>query len=142
MTDEMTAARNFIFDKLAASSDITDLIGGAANPRIFQEVAEPEALYPLVLIQSIPPISDSLGASRDLLFANPFFRVIGCVNKRTFATVGTLANEIFNALHRQSGNSDGRHILSAWRVAPHNRSFTDNGITYAVSGGDYRLEVQ
>lgn len=143
MSEELETGRQSIFDALAAITAITDAIGGATNPRIYQDIAEQGSDFPLVLIRTLPASDDSQSASGDCIFANANFRVVAVNNTRSFASISEVAASIFTTLHlKHFPNVNGGRVLYGRRIRPYSRSYEIDGIHYVESGGDYQLQIR
>jgi hypothetical protein len=143
MVGNLHAGFNAIYDALAAVSAITAVIGGAVNPRIYQELAVQGDSFPLILIQTLPSADDSKNASSERIFANGNFRVVGVVKARRFDDASeTLKTEIDTAIDLRSFVLGSNRIMSITRTKEYRRLMVDVGIYYAWAGGDYKVTIK
>jgi hypothetical protein len=143
MIGNLHAGFNAIYDVLAGVSNITTLVGGAINPRIYQEIAVQGDPFPLILIQTLPSRDDTKNASSERIFAIGNFRVVGVVKARRFDNASeTLKTEIDTAIDLQSFVIGDNRILSITRMREYRRLLVDGGIYYAWAGGDYKVTIK
>lgn len=140
MIGDLHAGYLAIWNVLAGTSAVTTIVGGSSNPRIYAEIADPAATFPLILIQTLPSREDTKNASSQRIFANGNFRVVGVAKERKYQTV--LKAAIDAAIELQSRVVSDNHVMTISRISEYRRMFVDNGIHYAWNGGDYRVTIK
>jgi hypothetical protein len=141
MIGDLQAGHTAIYSVLKAVTAITELIGGAVNPRIYSEIAQQGVEFPLILIQTLPSGEDSKTATgMERIFANANLRVVGVAKARLFDNI--LKREIDAAIDRQSFVVGDNRIMSITRTREYRRLLVDVGLHYAWAGGDYSVTIR
>jgi hypothetical protein len=133
------SVRQGIFQKLSATSAVTTHVGGTANPRIFHDLAPPDAAYPLIIF------SQSAG-TKTRAFQTPeaFKREVWMVKAVDRSTSSNTADAIAAAVDAALGGgtitvagkalADLAHVGDIQYVEPvGDQTFRHSGASYAVT---------
>lgn len=101
MADTSAIARKAIYDKLVATSAVTNLVGGA-TPRIYQGTAPQNAAYPYIIIGDRN--TDQRFKTKDAIIQSHRIRLHMYSRKghSTFVEVEAIKAAVFNALEKQT----------------------------------------
>lgn len=142
MADELFTVQTWAFDTLAADDNLTALIGGEANPRIYQDTAPQAAVFPFVLIRFITPMPDLLGNAGRRLWAQSRWEVTAVTNTRSYAALNPIVKILDELLHLESGTGTGGDVLAFISdFAIRRPSPPESGIVYKESGRSYVATV-
>lgn len=138
---EIQEAKKWIYDSLAANSDITSAIGTRIyadyNPR-----SVPERTFPYILFNFIAGIDvDALGTAR--LLSQPLFQVRLVTEGYPTSSDRLVEKRIDDVLQVASYDASGDWYFSARREQPVDRTEidVDTGKHYHNIGGLYRLYI-
>ena len=136
---EIQAAKKWIYDSLAANSDIT----GVVSTRIYSSVADATVLtvYPYIVYSFIGGTDvDGLGTNR--ILSLPLFQVVVNTDRSPTADIRKVDKRITDVLGVAVYVSSGDWYFSARREQPIDRVFTDSASKNFFSlGGLFRLQI-
>src|ERR1044072_6124898 len=139
MIGNLHSARQAIFDALAANTTLCNLIGGATNPRIYQQVAEQDAPFPYVVIRFLPSPDDNKNASADVIMAQPFVDVFAEHDSRSFSKANAISVQIETSLTGLRAVVSGNRIMTAIKRKQITDTIPVNGINHVRDGISYQL---
>jgi hypothetical protein len=144
MADELWTMREWIFDTLAASNDLTALLGGISGQRIFQGLAAQSAPFPLIQIRYISPVGggdfETLNFTR--LWTRARFLVVAVVNTPSYKSIHPIAKLADDLLHRQNGYATDGRVHYCKREAPYNQEYQNDGIQYREAGAFWEIAAR
>jgi hypothetical protein len=137
--NEVKYAADFVYDKLAAHSDVIALV----QDRIFRDIAPPTANLPYITFTLISSVDKNAIGARKRLFTRPLFLVKAVTEGTDERPADLIASAIDDALMGQNDlvGTDGVVKLGVYREACVSYVEEEQGVLYRHNGGNYRLFV-
>lgn len=141
MAEVMTADR-WLYATLAGDATLANLVGGTASPRIYSDLAPPNASTPYIVYQNQSAV-DVRGVGTATIMVDSLYLVRGIAPVDSYTgTLENIANRIQTLLHGAAGTAGAGRVLACVREAPFRSPETRDGAIWRHLGGIYRIYPQ
>lgn len=139
MTITLTAAEDFIFNRL----DPDEVLDGLIDGRFYSDVAPEGTPSPWVVYQCQTPESRSVrGLGGVIIMLDEIYTIRAICEGSDYAPIKPIAERIVDLLHNYHGPVTDGYVLACQFLGPVKYFTVENGIQYRHLGGTFRINSQ